>query len=162
MLTFKTVVPEETIGLGEILGNRISHGLVIALDGELGAGKTHFVKGLAKGLGSTDLVTSPTFTLLHLYYGGRLNLAHFDAFRLKGPRDMEALDYEEYFYGPWVSVVEWAELVWDCMPEEYLEIRLSGFSDQLHEEGRTLTMEAYGDPLKVLLKELNPFACSGD
>jgi tRNA threonylcarbamoyladenosine biosynthesis protein TsaE len=158
MLIFETFSPKETEDLGALLGECLSGGQVIALDGELGAGKTQFVKGLAQGLGSAELVTSPTFALLHLYKGARLDLAHFDAYRLRKPEEMEELGYEEYFYGGGVSVVEWGSLVRRYLPEDHLQI----WFRMTRGEGREIEMRAVGTPMTPLWEELRPYARSGN
>jgi tRNA threonylcarbamoyladenosine biosynthesis protein TsaE len=159
MLIFETFSPTETERLGALLGERVPGGIVISLDGELGAGKTRFVKGLAQGLGSAELVTSPTFALLHLYKGARLELAHFDVYRLRKPEEMEALGYEEYFYGSGVTVVEWGTLIQRYLPEDYLQI---WFKYMTREEGREIEMRAVGRPMASLWEEMRPYARSGD
>jgi tRNA threonylcarbamoyladenosine biosynthesis protein TsaE len=106
-------------------------GAVVALVGDLGAGKTTLTRAIAEGLGVTDPVTSPTFTIINEYGGGRLPLYHFDVYRLAGPGvDVyEALDnigWEEYFYGEGVCVVEWADVIEDVLPLDAVRIRLTG------------------------------------
>lgn len=109
-LTVRTDSPEQTRELGERLGGLLRPGDVAALAGGLGAGKTVFVSGLARGLGVEDerLVTSPTFVILH-EYPGRISLYHFDLYRLERIQDVWDLGYEEYFEGRGVCAVEWAE-----------------------------------------------------
>jgi tRNA threonylcarbamoyladenosine biosynthesis protein TsaE len=162
ILVFETFSPEETVALGARLGRRLEGGQVVVLDGALGTGKTHFVKGLAQGLGCRALVTSPTFTLLHLYEGERLNLAHFDVYRLAGPEEMEGLGYEEYFFGPGVTVIEWGSLIRMYLPERYIQVRLSDWRDPSRGEGRRIEIETAGGEDLPLLKELGPYACAGD
>ena len=101
--------PAETEALGESWGHTASGGLVIGLCGDLGAGKTQLVKGLARGLGITERVHSPTFTLVNLYPGGRLALAHVDLYRLATREQIIAAGLEEYFVPAGVTVIEWAE-----------------------------------------------------
>lgn len=101
--------PAETEALGEDWGRRVSHGTVIALCGELGAGKTQLVKGLARGLGITARVQSPTFSLVNHYPGGRIPLFHLDLYRLETPELVLAAGLEEYLHPQGVSVIEWAE-----------------------------------------------------
>lgn len=110
--------PEATFRLGEAIGRCLKKGDIIALSGDLGSGKTCFTQGLAKGLDvlAGYNVTSPTFTLMN-EYPGRLRLYHLDVYRLAGPRDIEEIGYEDYFYGPGVIVVEWAEKVEQLVPE---------------------------------------------
>lgn len=102
--------PEETFALGERWGREAPPGWVIGLSGDLGAGKTHLVKGLARGLGLTQRIQSPTFTLVHEYKGGRLPLAHLDLYRLETPEQVRGAGLEEYLvHPPGVAVVEWCE-----------------------------------------------------
>lgn len=101
--------PAETLALGRAEGAHCVAGDVVALCGELGAGKTQFVKGLAAGLGVTSEVTSPTFTLIHEYAGGRLPVYHFDFYRLDSAAEAVALGLDEYLEGTGVSVIEWAD-----------------------------------------------------
>jgi tRNA threonylcarbamoyladenosine biosynthesis protein TsaE len=101
--------PEETAALGETWGRAAESGLVIALSGDLGAGKTQLAKGIARGLGVTDRVHSPTFALVNEYRGGRLPLFHVDLYRLETTGQIIAAGLEEYFHPAGVSVIEWAE-----------------------------------------------------
>jgi tRNA threonylcarbamoyladenosine biosynthesis protein TsaE len=100
--------PAETEALGEDWGRTVSHGTVIALCGDLGAGKTQLVKGLARGLGITTRVQSPTFALVNCYPGGRMPLFHLDLYRLETPQMVLAAGLEEYLHPQGVSVIEWA------------------------------------------------------
>lgn len=101
--------PAETAALGEDWGRTVSHGTVIALCGDLGAGKTQLVKGLARGLGITARIQSPTFALVNCYPGGRIPLFHLDLYRLETPQLVLAAGLEEYLHPQGVSVIEWAE-----------------------------------------------------
>ncbi len=101
--------PAETEALGEHWGRTVSHGTVIALCGDLGAGKTQLVKGLARGLGITTRVQSPTFALVNCYPGGRIPLFHLDLYRLETPQSVLGAGLEEYLHPQGVSVIEWAE-----------------------------------------------------
>jgi tRNA threonylcarbamoyladenosine biosynthesis protein TsaE len=101
--------PVETASLGETWGRTAQNGLVIALSGDLGAGKTQLVKGLARGLGFTDRVHSPTFTLVNVYTGGRLTLFHLDLYRLETREQIFSAGIEEYLRPDGVAVIEWAE-----------------------------------------------------
>jgi tRNA threonylcarbamoyladenosine biosynthesis protein TsaE len=105
-----TYAPEDTAELGRKLGGLLLAGDLICLIGELGAGKTSFAQGVARGLGVEGQVRSPSFTLIHEYYG-RLPLYHLDLYRLNDPSELEDLGYEEYFYGDGVALVEWADRV---------------------------------------------------
>ncbi len=99
----------ETVALGEAWGREVARGIVIALSGDLGAGKTQFVKGLARGLGSPARVHSPTFAIVNLYEDGRLPLAHLDLYRLETPQQLLAAGVEEFLRPDGVAVIEWAE-----------------------------------------------------
>jgi tRNA threonylcarbamoyladenosine biosynthesis protein TsaE len=119
--------PEETLGLGERFGRLLPPGSVVALRGGLGAGKTWFTKGIARALGVSEEVTSPSYTILSEYEGrspsGPLPLYHFDAWRLRGDDDFAALGAEEYLYGEGVSVVEWSERV--TLPEGAISVEIT-------------------------------------
>jgi tRNA threonylcarbamoyladenosine biosynthesis protein TsaE len=109
MATFISHSPSETESLGERLGRVAQRGWVIALSGDLGAGKTQFVRGLARGLGIAARVHSPTFTLVNEYGGGRLTLFHLDLYRLETPEQILSAGIEEYLKPAGVAVIEWAE-----------------------------------------------------
>ena len=109
MPAFLSHSPAETAALGEKLGRAVARGLVIALSGELGAGKTQFVRGLARGLDIPGRVHSPTFTLVNEYGGGRLKLFHLDLYRLETPTQILSAGVEEFLQPDGVSVIEWAE-----------------------------------------------------
>lgn len=111
MTEFISHSPEETEALGERWGRDAQRGLVIALSGDLGAGKTQLVKGLARGLGVTSRVHSPTFTLVNEYAGGRLRLFHLDLYRLETRAQILSAGLEEYWQPDGVAVIEWAERV---------------------------------------------------
>jgi len=109
MATFISHSPAETEALGEQLGRAAERGLVLALSGDLGAGKTQFVKGLARGLGISARVHSPTFTLVNEYGGGRLKLFHLDLYRLETPAQILSAAIGEFLSPDGVAVIEWAE-----------------------------------------------------
>jgi tRNA threonylcarbamoyladenosine biosynthesis protein TsaE len=104
-----TTSPAETEALGEAWGREARRGLVIALSGDLGAGKTALVRGLARGLGCAGRVHSPTFTLVNVYEGGRLRLFHLDLYRLETPQQIHSAGVDEYLEPEGVAVIEWAE-----------------------------------------------------
>jgi tRNA threonylcarbamoyladenosine biosynthesis protein TsaE len=113
MATFISHSPAETEALGERWGREAQRGWVIALSGDLGAGKTQLVKGLARGLGVTGRVHSPTFTLVNEYGGGRLKLFHLDLYRLETPEQIHSAGLEEFLQPDGVAVIEWAERLGD-------------------------------------------------
>ena len=114
MATFISHSPADTEGLGEQFGRAAQTGLVIALSGDLGAGKTQFVRGLARGLKISSRVHSPTFTLVNEYSGGRLKLFHLDLYRLETAEQIFSAGIEEYLSPDGVSVMEWAERIANC------------------------------------------------
>jgi tRNA threonylcarbamoyladenosine biosynthesis protein TsaE len=116
---------EETLRFGERLGRELQRGDVIALCGDLGAGKTVLVKGIARGLGITQEVTSPTFTLVHEYTGGRLPLFHVDLYRLDNLEQALAIGIEEYWNGPGVTAIEWSEKIESLLPATATRIRIT-------------------------------------
>ena len=118
MATFISNSPAETEAIGRQLAERIDVGAVLALKGELGSGKTLFVKGLVAGLGSSADVTSPTFTIAHEYRGGRLPVYHFDFFRLEDSQSLAQLGLDDYFFGDGLSVIEWADRFPEFIPEQ--------------------------------------------
>ncbi|MBQ9708130.1 MAG: tRNA (adenosine(37)-N6)-threonylcarbamoyltransferase complex ATPase subunit type 1 TsaE [Firmicutes bacterium] len=113
---------EETKAFGKKLAETLTGGTVVALTGDLGTGKTTLTKAIAEGLGISDTITSPTFTIVKEYRGGRLPLYHFDVYRVSDEDEMFELGYEEYFYGDGVSVVEWADLIEELIPEDAVRI----------------------------------------
>src|SRR5262245_30647940 len=117
---------DATVALGRDLGQRLFAGAVVALVGQLGAGKTHLARAIAEGLGVPDgrLVTSPTFVLMQ-EYRGRLPVYHFDTYRLASEAAFADLGVEEYLDGDGVCLVEWADRVLGCLPEEHLRITLA-------------------------------------
>jgi tRNA threonylcarbamoyladenosine biosynthesis protein TsaE len=114
MATFISHSPADTEALGEKFGRAATRGWVIALSGDLGAGKTQFVRGVARGLGCAWRVHSPTFTLVNEYGGGRLKLFHLDLYRLETAEQILSAGIEEYLSPDGMSVVEWAERIYDC------------------------------------------------
>ena len=117
MATFISNSSEETEAFGCRFAEKLKPGDVLALTGELGSGKTQFVKGLVAGLSAATAATSPTFTLIHEYSGGRLPIYHFDFFRVENGESAERLGLDDYFFGDGVSVIEWADRFPDLLPE---------------------------------------------
>ena len=116
--------PGETFALGEEVGKNAKPGEVYTLIGDLGVGKTVFTQGLAKGLGIEEYVNSPTFTILQIYEGGRMPLYHFDVYRIGDVEEMEEIGYEDCFYGEGICLIEWANLVEEILPEEYIQVTI--------------------------------------
>lgn len=114
---------EDTIEIAKKIADTFKGGEFIAMYGDLGAGKTAFVQGIAKALGVMNHVTSPTFTIVNEYYG-RLPLYHFDVYRISDPDEMYEIGYDEYVDGDGVCMVEWAELIEDLFPPEYIKITI--------------------------------------
>ena len=141
---------DATIALGKKIGQQLVAGDVLVLDGELGAGKTTFTKGLAAGLEIPDIIKSPTFTIIHEYQDGRLPLYHMDAYRLENG-GAEDLGLEEYFDGDGVSVVEWAEFVEDELPADFLAIHFKRTDD---DNTRVLEFEPHGQHFDQIVKSV--------
>lgn len=120
----ETFQEKETYELGRRLGEEARAGQVYTLIGDLGVGKTVFTKGLAAGLGITEPVSSPTFTIVQEYEEGRLPFYHFDVYRIGDVEEMDEIGYEDYFYGNGVCLIEWADLIREILPEHYKEIRI--------------------------------------
>ena len=135
-MIFTTTSPEETEALGEALGQRLLGGEVIAYRGDLGAGKTAFTRGLARGLGISMRVTSPTYTIVNEYLGGRLPLFHFDMYRLGSSDELFDIGWEDYLLRGGVCAVEWSENVADAMDHAIL-VTIEKPSD----EARKITIE---------------------
>ena len=114
----------QTAQFARELAGKAKPGSVICLDGELGGGKTVFAQGFAGGLGIVEPVSSPTFTIVQVYEGGRLPLYHFDVYRIADPEEMEEIGYEDYFYGRGVCLVEWSVQIEELLPEDALRVRL--------------------------------------
>lgn len=141
---------DKTEGLGRVVGTLLEDGDVICLTGDLGAGKTLFTQGVATALGvSASEVTSPTFTIMNIYQGDELEIRHFDLYRLNRPEELEDIGFSEYAGGDGVTLIEWAELFPEELPEEYLQLTL------LHQQpGRKAVLEARGQRYEELLKEV--------
>ena len=125
--------PEETRAVGRELADGSGVGTVLALDGDLGAGKTELVKGLAAGLGSREPVSSPTFTLVHEYHGGRLPLFHFDWYRLERAEELEEIGYYEYLDRGGVTVIEWATRFPSELPPGTRHVYLATVAEDIRE-----------------------------
>jgi len=139
--------PKETKALAQSIAQQLKDGSVITLSGDLGAGKTTFTQGLAKGLDIQKMVSSPTFTIMK-WYIGRLKLTHIDAYRLEGLH--QDLGFEELIGSTGVCVIEWPEYIQDLLPNAYLEIKLS----RLDEDDRMIELIAHGADYNCILEKL--------
>ncbi len=118
-MIYETNSLSDTLKLGREFARQVQPGDVCALIGGLGAGKTAFVQGVAEGLGITEPVSSPTFTIMQVYEGGRMPLYHFDVYRIAAIEEMDEIGYEDCFYGSGITIVEWADLITEIMPGAY-------------------------------------------
>ena len=123
-MVLETRSPEETFRVGMRLGQEAKAGQVFTLTGDLGVGKIVFTQGLAKGLGIEEAVNSPTFTIVQIYEGGRLPFYHFDVYRIGDIEEMDEVGFEDYVMGEGVSLIEWANLIEEILPEERIEITI--------------------------------------
>jgi tRNA threonylcarbamoyladenosine biosynthesis protein TsaE len=141
VVTFISNSPAETEAIGMQLAEDLDAGCVLALKGELGSGKTIFTKGLVTGLRSSAAATSPTFTIVHEYQGGRLPIYHFDFFRLENRGSADRLGLDDYLFSDGVCVIEWADRFPDLIPEH---ARWISFDMKL-ERQRIITLLDHGD-----------------
>ena len=141
-MTYVTNSPAETEALGQRLAERLQPGDVIAYTGDLGAGKTAFTRGLARGLGITERITSPTFTIVNEYQGGRLPLFHFDMYRLGSSEELYEIGWEDYLARGGVCAVEWSEIVADALEEDCIRVDIRQ-GDMDHQ--RKITVEGVED-----------------
>ena len=143
-MEFLTNSPEETEKVGAALGRILTPGTILAYRGDLGAGKTAFTRGLAKGLGCDEIVTSPTYTIVNEYLSGRMPLFHFDMYRLGSSDDLWDIGWEDYLERGGVCAVEWSENVWGAM-EDAVIVTIS----RLSEDTRKIEIEG-GDRIADL------------
>lgn len=123
-MTFESLSESDTRSFAKKLGEKATEGQVYSLIGDLGVGKTVFTQGFAEGLGVKELVNSPTFTIVQEYNDGRLPFYHFDVYRIGDPEEMYEVGYDDYVYGEGVSLIEWANLISDILPEDAIEVRI--------------------------------------
>ena len=135
-MEFITHSPEETEVLGERLAKILTPGCILAYRGDLGAGKTAFTRGLARGLDCREQVTSPTYTIVNEYLGGRLPLFHFDMYRLRSADDLFDIGWDDYLERGGICAVEWSENVWEAM-EDPITITIEKIGDN----SRRITIE---------------------
>lgn len=134
---------EQTTELGIKLGKLLNPGDIVCLTGDLGTGKTHITKGIAKGLDIDDNITSPTFTIVNEYDTGRLKLNHFDVYRVSDPDEVYAIGFDDYIFSDAVSVIEWANYIEEILPKDLLHINIEkDFSKG--ENYRKITLTPYG------------------
>lgn len=161
LLRLETNSAQETEQLGQEIGKLLQPGDVIALNGSLGAGKTCLVRGMARGMGVVDRVSSPTFTLIN-EYDGDLPLYHMDMYRLAHPEELEDLGYEEYFYGSGVTVLEWASQVEPYLPGVRLDVLITKVTHREDEaDTRVFELVPRGERFEQMLKELKHRVCFG-
>ena len=123
-MIIETNSAEETFALGKALGEKASPGQIYTLDGDLGTGKTVFTQGVAAGLGITEAISSPTFTIIQEYDTGRLPLYHFDVYRIGDIEEMDEIGYDDYFFGEGICLIEWADLIREILPEHVIRITI--------------------------------------
>lgn len=121
-MIIETYSAQETYQLGYKIGQKANPGQVYTLVGDLGVGKTVFTQGMAKGLGIDEPISSPTFTIVQVYDEGRMPFYHFDVYRIGDISEMDEIGYEDYIYGEGVSLIEWANLIEEILPEERVSI----------------------------------------
>ena len=123
-MIIETNSASETLALGEKLGKAAKPGQIYTLNGDLGVGKTVLTQGFAKGLGITEAVNSPTFTIIQEYESGRMPFYHFDVYRIGDIEEMDEIGYEDYFYGNGLCMIEWANLIEEILPEKRHDISI--------------------------------------
>lgn len=142
---------EETTELGFSIGKLLNSGDIVCLTGDLGTGKTHITKGIAKGLGINDHITSPTFTIVNEYDSGRLKLYHFDVYRVSDPDEIYAIGFDDYIFSNGVSIIEWANYIEEILPSDYLHILIEKDLSN-GEEYRKITITPYGERYDYIKK----------
>ncbi len=161
MFTCKTKSPAETLQLAQLVGKHIHEGTVLALVGDLGAGKTLFVQGLARTLGVEGEVTSPTFSLMNIY-DGICRLYHFDLYRLETEAELEDIGFYEYTDEPdGIVLIEWADKFPEALPEEYLRIDIERNGDEADADERVFTFSGVGEDNEEFVKELEKLVYLG-
>jgi len=143
MKQIKTKSTEETKEIGYKLGKLLHKGDIVCISGELGVGKTIFSGGIALGLGVKGYITSPTFTIVNEYYDGRVPLYHFDVYRIGSTDEMYEIGFEEYLDGDGVVIIEWAELIENILPDQYIRVTIERDKDN-QQDGRWIKIDFIG------------------
>ena len=143
-MVIETHDPEETFEVGRKIGMNAKPGQIYTLTGDLGVGKTVFTQGVAAGLGITEPVNSPTFTIIQEYEDGRLPFYHFDVYRIGDLEEMEEIGYDDYFFGQGICLIEWAELIEEILPEKRIEVTIEKDLEKSFEY-RKITIEERGE-----------------
>ena len=143
-MVIETHDPEETFEVGRTIGMNAKPGQIYTLTGDLGVGKTVFTQGVAAGLGITEPVNSPTFTIIQEYEDGRLPFYHFDVYRIGDLEEMEEIGYDDYFFGQGICLIEWAELIEEILPEKRIEVTIEKDLEKGFED-RKITIEERGE-----------------
>ena len=143
-MVIETHDPEETFEVGRTIGMNAKPGQIYTLTGDLGVGKTVFTQGVAAGLGITEPVNSPTFTIIQEYEDGRLPFYHFDVYRIGDLEEMEEIGYDDYFFGQGICLIEWAELIEEILPEKRIEVTIEKDIEKGFEY-RKITIEERGE-----------------
>ena len=146
-MIIETHDPEETFEAGRKIGMNAKPGQIYTLTGDLGVGKTVFTQGVAAGLGITEPVNSPTFTIIQEYEDGRLPFYHFDVYRIADLDEMEESGYDDYFFGQGICLIEWAELIEEILPEKRIEVTIEKDLDKGFDY-RKITIEERGEETK--------------
>ncbi len=140
--SFTTRSEDETIATGLQFGKILTHGSVVALFGELGTGKTRFIKGICMGLGVSEHVSSPTFTIVNEYHGERCKIFHFDFYRMNSITELKEIGFDEYIYDDGVCVIEWADRVKEFLPPDRFDVYLKL---GVNENEREISIKIIGD-----------------
>ncbi len=143
-MVIETHDPGETFEVGRTIGMNAKPGQIYTLTGDLGVGKTVFTQGVAAGLGITEPVNSPTFTIIQEYEDGRLPFYHFDVYRIGDLEEMEEIGYDDYFFGQGICLIEWAELIEEILPEKRIEVTIEKDLEKGFEY-RKITIEERGE-----------------
>ena len=143
-MVIETHDPEETFEVGRTIGMNAKPGQIYTLTGDLGVGKTVLTQGVAAGLGITEPVNSPTFTIIQEYEDGRLPFYHFDVYRIGDLEEMEEIGYDDYFFGQGICLIEWAELIEEILPEKRIEVTIEKDLEKGFEY-RKITIEERGE-----------------